>query len=632
MRRVTKRRHRHPPQNTSLPGILGIASTNMTIKVLSLATDLDSLTRPIDPPAMSSNSRAEVISLDNNDHASHPTMATSSPPDFAPFYATDASMSSIAIGGGLYYPAAAMAAESSVTDITTSTGGGIGELATVSYTTCLTCLTVVLASPLSAGSPASSISTESSQSSMTLSLSSISQTPTPAPTDSSEPAASTVANTTPSSSTSSTQSSTDSSSAHNSTFTGCTYNIDICLPDSPGKHVGPRFHFWGLTIGLPASIMFVLIVWFLLWKFGYCKPARRVGSPKSQPKWRRILGYGRSAPTNADAGSGIQQIAPPKECHDLGKPGPAFNFYGMEPKGIRLSASDVPMPNYKRMSNMSWHERPVNPFSSIASTTTENQITGSKIGIALTRYSTVESSLPLSNPISPMKEHKICDDYGTDLNPNHHRHSSTSISSDATARFDPQVTPLQTATIARRHSLTPRIINIVAASGSSDQVSGGETKHNNESPGCNDINRNSLRSRSMSPSRFLLGYASFTDEISDHRAEPRPHTQKTSQDSNSQSDSSASTKATVVDMTKYPIIPNRGRSVKRTAEAHISSPPTSYPNLGKTMADVKKTIREKGSAAFASTDDLRVRGRRSGTESSVTELPSSVTVTRGRGG
>lgn len=384
-------------------------------------------------------------------------------------------------------------------------------------------------------------------------------------------------------------------------------------------------------MGTAAGIILVAMAWFF-WRWRRRRIARQSRSGKKRSSWPKLWKLGRGESTTAEANLKSQQDAHLKVTNDLGEPGPAFDFYRTEAKRRSTASDDVPMHKYTGMTAASWYDRPIDPFSSTASNTTESQITGSKIGIALTRYSTAESTLPLSNPTSTTKEHKVYDDSSTDLDGNHHRHSSTSISSDATTRFDPQVTPLQTATIARRHSLTPRIINIVAASGSSDRVTGGGNKHNNESPGCDDNNRNSFRSRSMSPSKLLSGYASFVDEISDHRAKRRSRAQTTSQDSTNQCDLSASTKATAVDMTKYPITPTRGRSMKRTAEAHISFPPTSYPNLGKTMADVKKTIREKGGAAFASTDDLRVRGRRSGTESSVTELPSSVTVTRGRGG
>lgn len=66
----------------------------------------------------------------------------------------------------------------------------------------------------------------------------------------------------------------------------------------------------------------------------------------------------------------------------------------------------------------------------------------------------------------------------------------------------------------------------------------------------------------------------------------------------------------------------RGRNAQVEQQEHASYPPTSYPQLGRTLSAVKRTIRADQERAFSGASSTRWAAKGCG------ELPGSVTVDR----
>lgn len=375
----------------------------------------------------------------------------------------------------------------------------------------------------------------------------------------------------------------------------------------------------GAVIGAVAGIALILAA-FMLWRRKRKRVAKRPYA-ESDSVWHKLSRSDGATSTATDVGIAGEQKN--SRDRDLGEPGPSFDFGEISTTNPKTISSYSVLQNGQKTSQATWSRNSLDRFYPTAGTKNDEHNTRSKIGIALTRYSTTDSAVPLSRPFTLTN----CPTDPTvpkeNIPQGHKRHSSVSAQSDATIRQKAEVVYVGKARTARRHSLTPRVINIVAAGGSCDQLDLSRNNSDSSSSAQDNLNRDSIRSRSMSPNKMLSGNASFVNGLSD-----RLNTKSSDEASpqNDQINRSSTTKTASKDLSECPMIPTRGRSMKRRADQHIS-----YSNLGKTMSEVKRTIREKGDSAFASSDDLwdqaRTQGRRSG--GPVSELPSTVTVTRG---
>lgn len=471
---------------------------------------------------------------------------------------------------------------------------------------CAAVFATVLASPLSAGSPSSALPTEFVEHS-TLAPSSDEQVTSVTLTGSSAPSAGTVPSPPSDSEPTSAQPSSSSSSAFRSTNTGC--SPSICPSEYPSKHEGYHWNVLALAISLPLVVVFVLAACCLLWRLKSKRHFKGVEISKERPRWGKSLENNATSTRNSEINLDNQQTML-KDDLNLGEPGPAlaFTLHG------RRSESRDDFPKFEDtltysygQNRSSWYDRNMDPFHSATSTNIGSEKSNSKVGIASTRSSTAESGLPLAVPKQPVREHEIPHDARKLPDGEVNRKSSTSVSSEATIHFDPHVRVAMTQAI-RRHSLTPRVINIVAARGDSDH----EAKHGDEPSTETTINHSPFRSRSMSPSKLLFGHTTFVNNTTRQDAEEMFRIQTALDTTKGRNDPSSLTITHAGDVIRYPVIPDRGRSLKRMAGTHFSLPHTAYPDLGKTMADVKKTIREQGGAAFASSENLREAARRSG--------------------
>lgn len=652
MTRFSDHRHRRRHRNASLPQNLRVPSPYTTRSPFSQAPDSNPLTRPNNIPAISSSRpttmnlfasahpfdlNPSVLDISGNpfsgldDTSAFPVVATAS---FEAGTATDTAEDQSFLTANMPSSTSTSDSESvttstiAVANTPSSTGPNSGKPLMLLYVDILTSTAggdVVLAPPVSSTLPmTATIAMSNSESSIGSGESF---------TRSNEPFLSNIGHSTSSEESptimtsitsmksmdaSSTQSSAQPSTSGDGTLDCNSTSGCVSIEEQHKDHLSSII---GIVVGVVMAVVLICVA-YILWRWRRRRTTRQADALEKRSVWHKKLKSDGAISTATNTEFKDQEATNMYEDNDLGEPGPAFNFYGIEAEDTTKSDIGNPMHHRKRLSESSWYDRPMSAFRSTTSSDQGRRSIGSKIGIALTRYSTAESTAPLSQPIPSAKQHKAQNSQETNLN-SHQRNSSASIQSDATTRKDDDVYYVGKALTARRHSLTPRVINIVAASNSTDKLGLGSNKGGSISSTLKD---DSFRSRSMSPNKLLSGYASFIDELAG-----RVHTppqQMASQDNRIKR--SSTTKAEVAGPAKYPIIPDRGRSVKRHADQHISYPPTSYPKLGKTMSEVKRTIREKGDSAFASSDDLRGKTREEGRP--VAELPSSVTVTRGRGG
>ncbi|KAK5951146.1 hypothetical protein OHC33_007899 [Knufia fluminis] len=314
-----------------------------------------------------------------------------------------------------------------------------------------------------------------------------------------------------------------------------------------------------------------------------------------------------------------------KSLEILGEPGPTIPTDGALETLHRKSAPYPPQDQTqtRRASTLSrtWSNASSDPFRTPPN---QDQPNKSRIGLALTRYSTADTTR--TRPVSPIKPQKpntiVLQNHNAAINHNKSNRTSTlSAQTDGTARDtieaeteQPKICKARLVLTARRHSFTPRIINIVAGQNGSRSRSRSRSRDglNSNEANTNGQRRISDRARSASPAGHGYGYAGSPAKLNAHFGIETwgMGAGRTSSERGriERAGSGGST---------------RGRQGERTTgteqeqKGGVSYPPSSYPKLGRTLSAVKRTIRADKERAFSGTGAVI--------------LPETVTVDR-RGG
>lgn len=275
--------------------------------------------------------------------------------------------------------------------------------------------------------------------------------------------------------------------------------------------------------------------------------------------------------------------------------------------------------------------------------------TRSQIGLALTRYSTANTEVEPATtcPPSLSKTDANSSEYldHDNLASNHNRVSSISAISNGTdithKDDDPhahvlyigKARPAKLSSL-RRHSLTPRIINIVAnthsrsrrgADGAGSDRSDDEVD-TDTAPTSVNATKSTLRARSASPMKSTNAYSGSPVKLTNHFGIVTWGRESEPGRTSSEIQGRTRLPSRAREQTRF----SRGRSVKEETakDLHISYPPTSYPMLGRTMSEVKRTLKERKEKAFT-IDELGFPVGVSKGSGLGVHLPGSVTVHRG---
>lgn len=274
----------------------------------------------------------------------------------------------------------------------------------------------------------------------------------------------------------------------------------------------------------------------------------------------------------------------------LGQPGPAISTDGALEALERKTAAYPHSQGYNHnRSDSKFSNASSDPFRTpINEPFSQDRPTDSKIGLALSRYSTAEAKQQYSEQLFPINHTYTVVQDPPPPPTDHKRDSSLSA---RTAAKDPEEQPeicnARVVRTARRHSFTPRIINIVAGqSTSQERTSNNNDRNQSSEPG----RRTSTRARSASPAKVLSAYSGSPAKLNAHfgietwgMEQGRTSSERLGID-RAGSGSGASV---------------RGRNAEVEREGHTSYPPTSYPRLGRTLSAVKRTIRAGKERAFS---------------------------------
>lgn len=388
----------------------------------------------------------------------------------------------------------------------------------------------------------------------------------------------------------------------------------------------------GIVIGTVAAAVLVFAA-YMLWRQRRKKASKRTDFEQNTV-WHKISNSGESESTATAVDFQEKKLDYPMidiSGDDLGQPGPAFVFDEIQSLNDESLKEQHLSPACKPPGPLSWTYPPCNPFKLPDRISLDNDGCPSPKTIpAFPQYSSAVPDMSKSQSASIPEPYSIPPKQTEErIGQCHRRHSSLSTRSDGTTRVEEEFVYFGKARTARRHSLTPRVINIVAGSSSSDKLNREDCWDASTSSPHKDPQRDSMRSRSMpltslrpadgnksigSPSNPA---GSMIEGVFDH-------------DKNSLiprytiANSSSATKTGDGDLDTTIFTPERGRGMKRRDKEHISYPPSSYPKLGKTMAEVKKTIRLKGDSAFVSTENLRSTARTQEQFTSQAQLPTNV--------
>lgn len=304
--------------------------------------------------------------------------------------------------------------------------------------------------------------------------------------------------------------------------------------------------------------------------------------------------------SNAPADLVRLQERPHPAVRPLGEPGPAVSTKPRQ----RLPDYRVDATN--RLSNTSTLS---DPFR----TPEDTQLNQSQIGLAVSRYSsTIDRPLPI-----PPQSHLTLPVRATDEEDTLKRASSfTTQTEDTDKENEPRTLFIGTAqptrlASARRHSLTPRIVNIVAGSGNKDRL---------RSDGADDSGdeglskRSTFRARSSSPMKSSKLYSGSPAKLNTHfgiqtwgREAGRTSSELLRHARDGSDDSMAGRGR-----------PRERKSDQRIDDGDIKSPPTSFTLLGRTLSEAKRKLRNSdGTTSSAST------------KGGIPAIPGSVTISRG---
>lgn len=374
-------------------------------------------------------------------------------------------------------------------------------------------------------------------------------------------------------------------------------------------------HRRGLIAGSVVAVVAALVLIFGLYMF--CR--KKLNTPvkrKEDPGWvevkppRKPFLIEKTRPMQKIASEDTQgdvvqlQDRPPSAGRVLGEPGPAV----VTEKHQQQPEYTV-VPSTKRLSNTSMLSDPFRtPDDSL-------QLNQSQIGLALSRYSsTIDRPLP-----TPPQQHLTPIPRAINEEDALKRASSfTTQTEDTDKENEPRTLFIGTAqptkfASARRHSLTPRIVNIIAGSGSRDRVQadGADESSGDEGPS----KRSTIRARSSSPMKSSKLYSGSPAKLNHHfgiktcsqevgrtSSELLRHARDGSDDS----------------------MAGRGRPRLRKSdqvvdEGHVSYPPTSFPLLGRTLSESKRKLRDSDGTSSSHMTDAK----------SVPALPETVTIDRG---
>lgn len=280
------------------------------------------------------------------------------------------------------------------------------------------------------------------------------------------------------------------------------------------------------------------------------------------------------------------------------EPGPAIATDGaLETLHRKCGAYPVPQRYSHRTSEPTWSDASSDPFRSPVDGDIEPcQPTNSKIGLALSRYSTADTTgtFAVCRPPSPTKPATTFDVLrGQPHNVNMvqlNRDSSLSARTDDKHNEDKvEICNARLVPTARRHSLTPRIINIVASRNSSkDRASMGSDESSERGRGA----QIATRARSASPTKVQLAYTGSPAKLNAHFGIETWEMQHCRMSPDSLELEHMNSNGSI---SKRPYERARGPSRER----HINYPPTSYPKLGRTLSAVKRTIRANKDGAFS---------------------------------
>jgi len=274
----------------------------------------------------------------------------------------------------------------------------------------------------------------------------------------------------------------------------------------------------------------------------------------------------------------------------LGQPGPAIGTDGaLEALERKTAAYPHSQGHIHNRSDSKFSNASSDPFRTpIDEPFSQDRATDSKIGLALSRYSTAEAKQQYSKqPFPSNHTHTVVQ--GT-LPPPTSLKRDSSLSAHTSAK-DPEepleICNARVVRTARRHSFTPRIINIVAGqSTSQERISNSNDRNQSSELG----RRTSTRARSASPAKVLSAYSGSPAKLNAHFGietwgmEQGRTSSKRLGINRAGSGSSANL---------------RGRKAEVEREGLTSYPPTSYPRLGRTLSAVKRTIRADRERAFS---------------------------------
>lgn len=361
------------------------------------------------------------------------------------------------------------------------------------------------------------------------------------------------------------------------------------------------------------------------------KKSRRSAGSASNPTWKQIeqaekaeiLAIGRNTRNTVNGANtkhfNTHQTTIPRasSANTLGEPGPSFDMDDNQ-RGISLCHPSLRIGHRYIIGNRKGNSDISNPF---ATPTESNQDTDSsldadeptrsQIGLALSRYSTntlKHDPSPFQHeempalPQSPLmislneKAKANTEDKHTASTDtvNHKRASSVSALTDGAEGEIPVITVAKAIT-ARRHSLGPRMIDIIAGTSHSD---GGQRVSRAISRSDNDLVRKSLnRTRSASPAVTVNRYTGSPAKLNGHFGietwgmEPGRTSSENSAKHNTDGtptdvvesgmDRQSSTKSSIY-----------GREYVGAVE-HRRYPPTSFPMIDRSLSQAKRRLREQ---------------------------------------
>lgn len=441
------------------------------------------------------------------------------------------------------------------------------------------------------------------------------------------------------------------------TMTPSTTTSEAINPSTPPSNTsvsglanpGTGGHHRGVIAGSVIAVLVIVVVGLGIF---ICYRRRRCSRAGTSPAWKEIE-KAENAQTSAicsdrnvkDKGKNHQsrQSCPnhTKSDGQLGEPDPALStadvYRSISPPNLHTSKE-----HRYTISNTSSVSDASNPFATPTDSSFDSgDPTCSQIGLALSRYSTRPEKQTLSEPECRFEssQHNLSQlpslAHSTPLSNasrvdlrsktdsqivNHKRASLISADTDGPEIGDEvvfEVASLVEQPTARRYSLTPRIINIVANASRSDDS---DLSRSNSRLGSPKVRKSFTRARSASPARVLAKYTGSPDGHSGIEIWGM-HSRLTSSELSREQVTDAQTKSSYGgetarrSSTKSSAI--QARQVNPTD--HTSYPPTSFPHIGRTMSEAKRKIR-------AQSEQLHDSGNLPGGRF---QLPNSVTIERG---